>query len=121
MLFFSFSVNTFLHSAAEISSYAILFHYICQHDNRIANTVLKPSVVQSRNRANAINLTGLVLGWLTEVWYVVLVGIVSLVTERNAYRELAAILKVYEFYLIPLVQVHTSDPLKKFRANQKNV
>ena len=120
ILFFYFSVNAFIHSAVEILSYIILFHYISQHDNNIAKTVLKPSVIKSRNKANAVNLTGLILGWLMEVWYIILVGIVSLFMDRNVFRELSGILKFYEFYLIPLVQVHTSGPLKKFMTNSKN-
>jgi hypothetical protein len=103
------------HTIIEISSYFILFHYIVQHDNKTAIGVLHQSVIKKRNRVNAINLTGLVMGWLMEVWYIILVGIFSLFIESKVLREISLVLKQFEFYLFPLVQVHTSDPLKKFR------
>ena len=115
-----FFASTLAHLTVEISSYIILFCYISQHDNKIAKNVLKPSVIKSRNRANAVNLTGLVLGWLMEVWYIFLVGVLSFILDQNAFWEVSALLKYYEFYLIPLVQVHTSPALKKFRINSEN-
>jgi hypothetical protein len=115
-----FFASTLAHLTVEISSYIILFCYISQHDNNIAKNVLKPSVIKSRNRANAVNLTGLVLGWLMEVWYIFLVGVLSFIMDQNAFREVSALLKYYEFYLILLVQIHTSPALKKFRINSEN-
>jgi hypothetical protein len=109
------------YTTVEISSYVILFYFIAKHDNKTAIGVLHQSVIKKRNRVNAISLTGLVTGWLMEVWYIFLVGFLSLVMDRNVLREVSAVLKYYEFYLIPLVQVHTSDPLKKFRLSSKQL
>jgi hypothetical protein len=39
-----------------------------------------------------------------EVWYLVLVGLLSYVFGQNLVREVANVVKYYEFYLIPLVQ-----------------
>jgi hypothetical protein len=107
------------YTIVEISSYFILVHYIVQHDNKTAIGVLHESVIKKRNRVNAINLTGLVMGWLMEIWYIILVGILSLVVDSKVLREVSAVLKHFEFYLVPLIQVHTSDPLKKFRISSR--
>jgi hypothetical protein len=105
------------HTIVEISSYFILFHYIAQHDNKTAIGVLHQSVIKKRNRVNAINLTGLVMGWQMEVWFIILVGILSLFIDSHVLGEVSTVLKHFEFYLVPLVQVHTSDPLKKSRVS----
>jgi hypothetical protein len=104
------------HTTVEIASYFILFHYIVQHDNKTAIGVLQQSVIKKRNRVNAISLTGLVMGWLMKVWFIILVGILSLFIDSHVLREVSTVLKHFEFYLVPLVQVHTSDSLKKSRV-----
>jgi hypothetical protein len=105
------------HTTVQIASYFILFHYIVQHDNKTAIGVLQQSVIKKRNRVNAISLTGLVMGWLMKVWFIILVGILSLIIDSYVLREVSTVLKQFEFYLVPLVQVHTSDPMKKFRLS----
>jgi hypothetical protein len=107
------------HTMVEIFSYIILYHYIATHNNTNMQQILAQSEIKARNNVNAISLTGLVMGWLMEVWYVIAGGFLGYVLDRNMLREVSSILKFYEFYFIPLVQIHTSAPLKRFRINSK--
>jgi hypothetical protein len=110
-----FTILGFAHQVIEIASYAILFHYIASHNNNNAmNQILKQSDIKARNRSNAISLLVLITGWMMEISYLIAVGVLSFVMDRNTVREISSILKYYEFYLIPLVQIYTSTPLKQF-------
>ena len=70
-----------------------------------------------RQRVNAISLTGLVATWLMEVWYILFVGFFSIFFRMNFVREVWSIIKYYEFYFIPLVQIHTSPPIKRYLSS----
>jgi hypothetical protein len=52
----------------EVYSFVILFHHLYNHNNRVAINILSPSVVQQRNRTNAVTLAGQFAGWIMEVW-----------------------------------------------------
>jgi hypothetical protein len=52
----------------EVYSFVILFHHIYKHNNHVAINILSPSVVQQRNRTNAVTLAGQFAGWVMEVW-----------------------------------------------------
>ena len=104
----------------EILSYAILFHHISYHNNNIAANVLSATVIKQRNRTNAISFVGQFLGWVMEVWYVILVGLLSAVYNMESVREISSLLKDLEFVLIPLVEVYTSFPITKFIAQKQN-
>ena len=98
----------------EIFSYIILFHHIKCHNNDVASNVLAPAVIQQRNAANAIGLAGQFAGWVMEVWYLVLVGLLSSIYNMDAVREYSSLLKDLEFALIPLVEVWTSAPIRSY-------
>ena len=49
-----------------------------------------------------------------EVWYIIIVGFLTNFFDMNILREVGTVLKYYEFYLVPLVQIRTSVPLKNF-------
>ena len=104
----------------EILSYAILFHHISYHNNNIAANVLSATVIKQRNRTNAISFVGQFLGWVMEVWYVILVGLLSAVYNMESVREISSFLKDLEFVLIPLVEVYISFPITKFIAQKQN-
>ena len=104
----------FSFNLVEISSYIILYHFISVHNNQNVNTILEPSVIRIRNRSNAISLTGLFAGWMMEVWYVILLGFLTQILDSTFLREVSTVLKYYEFYLIPLVEIHSSPPIKRF-------
>jgi hypothetical protein len=110
-----FTFFGFAHQIIEIVSYAILYHYIARHDNSNSlKQILKQSDIKARNRSNAISLLGLVAGWMMEISYLFAIGVLSFILEQNIVREIFSVLKYYEFYLIPLVQIYTSNPLKQF-------
>ena len=117
---FWFSVHGTVLSIVEITCYLILYHHIYSHNVDIASKLLDASVIKKRNQQNAVSLTGLFAGWLMEVWYIVLVGIFSTIFENNWIYEMSAFFKVYVYYLIPLVQIHTSAPLRKLSFKIKN-
>ena len=105
----------------EITSYAILFHHIGKQNNNVAAFVLSPKVIQQRNKANAISFVGQFAGWIMEVWYVVLVGLLAVILKMDSsVREVSSMVKDFEFALIPMVEVFTSSPIQNFRAQRFN-
>ena len=62
----------------EASCFVSLFHHLYNHNKNIASNVLSPSVVQQRNRVNAITMAGQLAGWTMEVWYLVVVGLLAI-------------------------------------------
>ena len=104
-------------TSIEVTSYVILFRYVWRHDNKTANSVLDTKVINLRNRANAISLTGLFATWALELCYVVFGGVLSIViTDSNFIRELVSALIPFEYYFIPLVQVYSSVPIRNFKS-----
>ena len=94
--------------------YAIFFHYVTYHNNNIAATILQPAVIKQRNNANAISMLGLFASWLMEIWYLFFVGLLASKFEIGFLREVAATLKDFDFTFIPLIQILTSFPIRKF-------
>ena len=104
----------------ELCCYVILYYYVKNHNNTIAITVLDAGVIKLRNRANSISLSGQVASWILEVWYIVLIGIFSNVLKFSSIRDFAPFLKTFEFLLIPLVQIKTSAPIKRYLSGKNN-
>jgi hypothetical protein len=98
-------------------SYLILYHHLWNHNNKIVVGVVDANVIKMRNRANAISITGLFAGWIMEIWYLVLAGfLLFIVNDNTSIRQVISCVRMYEFFLIPLVQLYTSPPMKKFMA-----
>ena len=57
---------------------------------------------------------GQIASWLMEISYFMVLGLLVTILDFDQFREVAAITKTFEFLLIPLVQVVTSSPLRKF-------
>ena len=83
----------------------------------MAATVVKPSIIKQRNKSNAVSMVGQLLGWLMEIWYIVLIGLLSAFFNLESLREFASLLKDLEFALIPVVEVYTSTPIRNFITN----
>ena len=66
------------------------------------------------SRSNAISMLGLFLTWLFEIYYFFGVAFMTNSIEAEKLREFAASLKTAEFAIIPLIQILTSAPMKKF-------
>ena len=65
-------------------------------------------------------MVGQLLGWLMEIWYIVLIGLLSAFFNLESLREFASLLKDLEFALIPIVEVYTSTPINFFISNHKS-
>ena len=113
MIFLLYAIIGFIFNMVEICSYIILYHFVTSQNNNVER-ILDPSVIRIRNRANAISLTGLFAGWLMEFWYVILLGFLSPIFDSNILREVSTVLKYFEFFFIPLVQINSSPPIKRF-------
>ena len=103
----------------ELTCYIISFGYLIYHDNTIAISVLTQDVINQRNKRNAITMVGQLVTWIVEILYVVLQFIFALKGNMGEMREIASIIKTLDFFLIPLVQIVTSPPLKRFLLKNK--
>jgi hypothetical protein len=109
-----FAIGAVFVNILELTCYVIVFFHLNDHNNTVAATVLERSVIHRRNRTNAISMLGQVATWLMELSYFCLIFVVFSNGNFAESRELASIVKTSEFCLIPLVQILTSPPLKRF-------
>ena len=65
-------------------------------------------------QVNAISMMGLLSSWILELHYLFISGIMAFFYQSHHFREVAAILKLFEFVLIPLLQILTSAPIRGF-------
>jgi hypothetical protein len=114
MMGYVYAIEGFIFNLTEICSYFVLFHYIANHNNKTASHLLSSSVIKARNRTSAVSLLGLFLTWIMEFWYLLLVAALLVVFESHLVIEASAILKYFEYYLIPLVQIYSSQPIKRY-------
>jgi hypothetical protein len=98
----------------EFLCYAVMFYVIIKHDNTEAVKIVKPSVIKQRNQTNAVTLTGQFSCFLIEIWYIVFVGLLAVPKNITYLREWAAMIKTLEFFLLPLIMITTSAPLRNF-------
>ncbi len=98
----------------ELICYLLYFQYMFHHGNSVAALVVSQSTLNHRNKINAITMLGQVINWMTEIWYIFLVGILSTVFEFSLLREVAAVVKCTDFLLIPLTLILTSPTTKNF-------
>ena len=98
----------------ELCCYLFYFQYIYHHDNNIAARVVSQTTIRMRNKTNAISMIGQVTSWVMEIWYIVLVGLLSTMFQVDSLREVAVLVKATDHFLIPLVQIFTSAPIKRF-------
>ena len=98
-------------TVTELLCYISIFHYIYYHDNKVAVLVIKPKVLRQRNKNNVIGLSGQFFTWLMKIWFIVIIGWLSTVSNKDFMREVAALAKSVEFVLIPIVQIMTSSTM----------
>ena len=84
------------------------------HDNKVADAIVSKATLKSRNKTNAISMVGQIVSWVMEIWYIVLVGLLSTLFQVELLREVSVLIKTTEYFLIPMVQVLTSAPISKF-------
>ena len=90
-----------------------------RHDNTVAIRVLEPEVIKKRNSRNAISMVGQLAGWFMEVWHVVLIGLLTPIYKLDSLRNVSSLLKNFEFFLIPLVQIWSSAPIKSYMVRNR--
>ena len=71
-------------------------------------------MIKKRNRRNAISMVGQLAGWIMEVWHLVLIGFLTPIFMLDSLRNTSSLLKNFEFFLIPLVQIWSSAPIKRY-------
>ena len=98
----------------ELGCYVVFFTAIILHDNTLASAVVKPGEIKQRNRVNAFTMFGQVVTWAMELSYVSVLLIIAAKSKSANSRELPALVKLAEFSVIPVVQILTSAPLRKF-------
>ena len=95
-----------------------MFHHIAYHDNNIAVAILKQSVIDKRNRSNAISFFGLFITWSMDILYIIFSGFVFTIYNSEWLREIVSTLKNIEIVLVPLIQISTTPCLIQFIKNQ---
>jgi hypothetical protein len=65
-------------------------------------------------------LSGLFAAWLVEVGYLVIVGFIRIIFDGYLIREILTIIKYFDYYLIPYVEIHSSAPIKRFIESRKS-
>jgi hypothetical protein len=114
VIIISLALHGVLINIIEFSCYIIIFYIIFKHDNIEAVLILKPSVIKQCNRTNAVTMTGQIICFFIEIWFLIIVGLMAIPYNEFLMREWAGIIKAVDFFLIPLVMVLTSSPLKNF-------
>ena len=106
-------------SLTECFCYFVYFHYIYHHDNHIAAGIISQSTLKHRNKSNALSMMGQAVSLFTEIWFIVSVGIMSAIFNVPLLREVAALAKVIDFLIIPLIHIKTSEPIHNFIMQRK--
>ena len=106
-------------SLIECVFYLVYFNFIYHHDNHVAAGVISKSTLRYRNRANAISMVGQAISLMAQFWYILIVGILYAIFKGYLLREVAAMIKMIDFLIIPLIYIKTSEPIKKFINHQK--
>jgi hypothetical protein len=103
-----------LWTLTELCCYLAFFQHVLYHNNSIAVGVVAPSVLKNRNKTNAITMAGQAASWIMEIWYIVIVGVLSTIVQVDILREISVVVKALEFCLIPFVQIYTSAPIRRY-------
>jgi hypothetical protein len=110
---FIFSMDGFLMISIELFCYINIYHHLKTHNNEMMSGILDKNTIKKRNFTNAVSLTGLFVCWLVELFHLVFAGFLSLFIGNQWNREVSTFLRHLEFVLIPLIQIHTSPPIKR--------
>ena len=101
-------------NTVEFCCYIIFFAHIIHHDNFVAVMIVKKEVVRQRNRNTAISMVGLFATWVLEMAYNIWLALFVWLGYSQQLRELLTIIKMAEFVIMPIIEVLTSPPLRKF-------
>ena len=76
--------------------------------------IVKKEVVRQRNQNTAISMVGLFATWVLEMAYNIWLALFVWLGYSQQLRELLTIIKMAEFVIMPIIEVLTSPPLRKF-------
>jgi hypothetical protein len=104
-------------NTVELICYVTLYKHINDHDNTVAAgivaaVIVDASVVRYRNRVNTISLYGQLSSWILELWFIVAIGLIATIFNLNLLREVTQFFRVFQFSLIPFIQIKTSPSIQ---------
>ena len=76
--------------------------------------IVKKEVVRQRNQNTAISMVGLFATWVLEMAYNIWLALFVWLGYSQQLRELLTIVKMAEFVIMPIIEILTSPPLRKF-------
>ena len=110
---------------SEIITYVIFFHHMYNHDNSDRlRRILEPSVINDRNRKNAITFFGQFCSFVLEfTGLLLLLASYTFGTRHNKLPLIFTAFYTISFAIMPMVEVLTSDVLRRkiFRIEFYNV
>ena len=108
-----------LMSIAEIITYVFFFRHMHKHDNNnTLRRLLEPRVIKARNRRNAITFFGQFCSFVFKFTVMVLLMLAySVGTENQTLPTVAITYKRISFPLIAIIEVLTSNVLRKRLPN----
>ena len=100
---------------SEIIIYVIFFRHMYKHDNNVRlRRLLDPTVIRGRNRKNAITFIGQFVSFLFELTGMLLMVMAFTIgTSTNHIALVGLLFRRYSFAIMSIVEVLTSDVLKK--------
>jgi hypothetical protein len=97
----------------ELSCYVtIFFEQIASTES--VSAYLSEAVVKKRQKTNAVTLSGQFATWMAGGWYIVTGLFISFASHSENGREIAAVFRLTQFGIIPVIEIFTSPPLKRF-------
>ena len=97
----------------ELGSYMAIFREQAASTDKVSNS-LSATAVKNRRKTNAISFIGQFLTCLVKCGYILMTLIFSLTLKTDHRRELGAVFRLSQFFIIPLVEILTSPPLRRF-------
>ncbi len=65
-------------------------------------------------------MVGLFASWFLEMWYIVIVGLLTAIFKDPIFvRDISTFVKTLEFVGLPMIQIWTSEPIRRFLHNNQ--
>lgn len=80
---------------------------------------MSKAIITKRNRSNAVSMSGELITWLTEILYILIIGIASNFIDSDVLNQVSPFVKDASFLVVPVVYIWTSGPLKEYYEKSK--
>ena len=100
----------------EIGSYLVIFQEQAASTDKVSNS-LNATALQNRRKKNAMSFIGQFLTCLVKCGYIIMTLIFSLTLKTDHRRELGAVFRLSQYFIVPLVEILTSPPLQRYVSN----